>query len=246
MKKEKKRKTLYIFSYGIRPSQITLETLSALKKCDLVFSHSLEGGAGDFISGACKEFRMLRELDQRQTVNSVKKAFLTRGTVGFLTYGNPFFLNATTALINMEMKRAGICVRVMPAVSSFDAIINLMDLNKYSASGLRLVELATVMEDVPLTPEMDTLFFVVGELNLKENDRHRERFFEKLKKTYPGAQAAVLINCACIGDESGRLIKTSVARLKKAFGRADKVTTLFIPAVTNNAIGHRQKGCHKL
>jgi uncharacterized protein YabN with tetrapyrrole methylase and pyrophosphatase domain len=239
MKNEKKEKTLYIFSYGLRPSQITLETLSALKKCDLVFSHSLEGGAGDFISGACKEFRMLRGLNQRQIAGSVRQAFRTRGTVGFLTYGNPFFLNATTALINAEMKRAGVCVRVMPAVSSFDDIINLLDLNKYSTSGLRLVDAAVVMEDIPLTPEMDTLFFVIGVLNLKENSRHREKFFKKLSKIYPGAQAAVLVNCACIGDESGRLIRTSVARLKKAFNKVDKVTTLFIPAAANNAEGKK-------
>ena len=235
----KEEKTLYIFSYGLRPSQITLETLAALKKCDLVFSHSLEGGTGDFISKACKEFRLLRELNQRQIVSSVKKAFLTCRTVGFLTYGNPFFLNATTALINTEMKRAGICVRVMPAVSSFDAIVNLMDLNKYSTSGLRLVDVAAVMEDIPLTPEMDTLFFVIGDLNLKRNCRHREKFFKNLKKTYPGIQSCVLINCACIGDGSGRLIKTSVARLNKAFNKVDKVTTLFIPAVANNAIGKK-------
>jgi len=227
----KKEKLLYIFSFGMKPSQITLETLAALKKCDVVFSHCLDGREGDFISGACKEFRMLRGLNGLQISGLVKKAFLTRATVGFLTYGNPFFLNATTALINAEMKKAGICVRVIPAVSSFDAIINLMDLNRYSTSGLRLVDVAAVRKDVPLTPEMDTLFFVIGDLNLKGNGRYREKFFEKLKKTYSREHSVFLVNCARIGAESGRLMRTSVARLKKTFNKADEVTTLFIPAV---------------
>lgn len=227
----KKKKTLYIFSYGLKPSQITLETLSGLKKCDIVFSHCLSQGPGNFISKACKEFRMLEKLGVSRISEEILKAFLTRETIGFLTYGNPFFLNATTARINKVMKKAGIGVQVLPAVSSFDSMINLMAQNKYSAYGLRLVDVAFVLRDVPLTPEMDTLFFVVGDLNLKGNELLRDKFLNKLKRTYPETQEAVLINCADITDESDRQLKTSVARLKKDFHGADKATTLFIPAV---------------
>ena len=45
----KKRKTLIMASYGLEPKHITLETMAALKKCDAVFSHCLDGGKGDFI-----------------------------------------------------------------------------------------------------------------------------------------------------------------------------------------------------
>lgn len=228
----KKEKTLVICSYGLEPKHITLETLAALKKCGAVFSHSLEGGTGDFIAQSCAEFVSLRGLSAPGITARLKKAFADHDTVGFLTYGNPCFLNATTALIKAGMAAAGVKVSVLPAVSSFDSIVNLLDLNKFSLAGLRLADVAASMDKMRFTPELDTLFFVAGDLAPKRNNRFRASFLKGLAAAYPAGHPVIIINCPCIGNASGRLIKTAVSKLGGVFAKVDKASTIFVGAVT--------------
>lgn len=227
----KKSKTLIIASYGLQPKHVTLETLAVLKKCGVVFSHCLDRGGNDPLARSCARFEPLRGLSLTETAGRVKKAFAGHDTVGFITYGNPFFLNATTALINKEMAAAGISVTVLPAVSSFDSIVNLLDLNKFSLDGLRLVDTAAAMERLKFTPAMDTLFFVVGDLNLKGNEKYRAAFLKGLEGTYPARHPVTIINCPTIENDAGRLIRTTVSKFKAAFSKADLVSTILVPAL---------------
>ncbi|MBI4351884.1 MAG: hypothetical protein HY550_10620 [Elusimicrobia bacterium] len=227
----KKRKTLIIASFGLQPKQVTLETLAGLKRCGLVFSHCLERGGKDLLTRSCPGFVSLRGLSLAGTAAKVKKAFSSFDTVGFITYGNPFFLNATAALINKEMAAAGINVTVLPAVSSFDSIVNLLDLNKFSLNGLRLVDMAAAMKALRFTPEMDTLFFVAGDLNLKGNGKCRSAFLGGLEENYPAGHPVTVINCPTIEDDAGRVIKTTVSKFKTVFPKVDIVSTILVPAV---------------
>ena len=226
----KKEKRLIICSYGLEPKHITLETLAALKKCGAVFSHSLEGGG--LVARSCKKFECLRGLTAAGITARLKEAFADHDTVGFLTYGNPFFLNATTPLIMAGMAAAGVKVSVLPAVSSLDSIVNLLDLNKFSLTGLRIVDLAACMDDLRITPEMDTLFFVAGDLNLKGKEKYREAFCKGLAAAYPGVHPVAIVNCPSIEDAGGRLIKTTVSKLRGAFSKVDKASTIFVPAAS--------------
>jgi uncharacterized protein YabN with tetrapyrrole methylase and pyrophosphatase domain len=227
----KKRKTLIIASFGLLPKQVTLETLAGLKKCGIVFSHSLDRGGNELIARSCARFEPLRGLSLDETAGRVKKAFSSHDTVGFITYGNPFFLNATAALINREMKAAKINVEVLPAVSSFDSIVNLMDLNKFSLNGLRLVDTAAAMKAMKFTPAMDTLFCVIGDLNLKGNGKYKAAFLKGLAVAYPGSHPVSIINCPAIEDPAGRLVKTTVSKFKAVFSKVDKTSTVLVPAV---------------
>ncbi len=229
--KVKKTKTLIIASYGLQPKHVTLETLAVLKKCGIVFSHCLDRGGKDLLARSCARFEPLRGLSLAETAGRVKKAFSSYDTVGFITYGNPFFLNATTALINKEMAAAGIAVAVLPAISSFDSIVNLLDLNKFSLNGLRLVDTAAAMEQMKFTPAMDTLFFVVGDLNLKGNEKYRAAFLKGLEENYPAKHPVTIINCPTIENDLGRLVKTSVSKFKTVFSKADLVSTILVPGV---------------
>jgi len=230
-KPPKKEKTLILASYGLKPGQVTLETLAALKKCGAVFSHSLDGGKDDFIARSCAGFESLRGLAGAGIAAKLKAAFHSHDTVGFVTYGNPFFLNATTDLIAAGMAAEKVRVRVLPAVSSFDSIVDLLDLNKFSLNGLRLVDTAACMDNMGFTPEMDTLFFVAGDLNLKGNAKYRAAFLKGLAAAYPGAHPVSVINCPSIENASGRLIRTTVAGLGRVFGKVDKATTILVAGI---------------
>ena len=227
----KKEKRLVICSYGLEPKHITLETLAALKKCGAVFSHSLEGGSGDFIAQSCAQFENLRGLDGPGIAARLKEAFEEHDTVGFLTYGNPFFLNAATVLIKAGMAAAKVKVSVLPAVSSFDSIVNLLDLNKFSLTGLRLVDAAASLAALLFTPEMDTLFFSAGVLGPGRGNKRRAEFLKGLAAAYPGGHPVSIVNCPCIGNASGRLIKTTVSRLGGVFAKVNNVSTILVPAV---------------
>jgi hypothetical protein len=227
----KKEKRLVICSYGLEPKHITLETLAVLKKCGAVFSDSLEGGTGDFIAQSCAEFENLRGLSAPGITARLKEAFAGHDTVGFLTYGNPGFLNATTVLIKAGMAAARVKVSVLPAVSSFDSIVNLLDLNKFSLTGLRLVDVAASMDNMRFTPGMDTLFFVAGDLKTGKNYKYRVSFLKGLAAAYPGGHPVTIVNRPCIGNVSGWLIKTTVSGLGGVFSKVDKASTIFIGAV---------------
>jgi len=231
-------KTLLFASYGLEPKHITLETLAALKKCGVVFSHCLDGGKGDFIAKACPNFKSLRGLSIEKTAARVKAAFSACDLVGFLTYGNPFFLNATAVLVKRAAEAAGIKVKVLPAVSSFDAIVNLMDLNEFSRAGLRLVDAsaaAAKADGLTFTPEMDTLFFVLGDLDFSSGRGAGAAFLKGLGAAYPKDHPVSIINCPTIEDAEGRLVTAAVSRLKTAILKADKVSTILVPAVRGKA-----------
>jgi hypothetical protein len=99
-------------------------------------------------------------------------------------------------------------------------------------TGLRVVDLAACMDALRITPEMDTLFFVAGDLNLKGNGRYRASFLKGLAAAYPGAHPVTILNCPSIKDVSGRLVRTTVSGLGGVFAKVDKASTIFVGAVT--------------
>ena len=108
--------------------------------------------------------------------------------------------------------------------------MNLLDLNKFSLAGLRLVDTAASMNDMRFTPDTDTLFFVAGDLKSKGNDKYRASFLKGLAAAYPGAHPVTIVNCPCIGNVSGRLIKTTVSKFGGVFAKVDNVSTILVPA----------------
>ncbi|OGS61284.1 MAG: hypothetical protein A3J79_07925 [Elusimicrobia bacterium RIFOXYB2_FULL_62_6] len=227
----KNEKNLVIASYGLEPGQITIETLAALKACDTVFSPSLAGRAGNFIAKACPGFKPLKNRSQAGTVLAVKKAFLKAGSVGYLTYGNPLFLNFTAGRLIKEMEKAGVRIRVLPAVSSVDSIINLLFRDGFSAAGLRLVDVSACARSMRFAPEMDTLFFLAGEPGFKGDKKLSAAFLKGLAKAYPADHPVSLIDCPCIGEPAGRLLEGRIGGLAKMFPKAGKATTVFVPAL---------------
>ena len=109
--------------------------------------------------------------------------------------------------------------------------MNLLDLNKFSLAGLRLVDTAASMNDMRFTPDTDTLFFVAGDLKSKGNDKYRASFLKGLAAAYPGAHPVTIVNCPCIGNVSGRLIKTTVSKFGGVFAKVNNVSTIFVGAV---------------
>lgn len=224
-------KRLYLFSYGLRPEHITMETLAAMRECGEVYSHCLDAATARLFRRYAPGLKLTAGLDRRQTAEAAVKGLERHDTVGFLTYGNPLFLNQTAAEVLAAAARKKARVKVFAAVSSFDALVNLFGLNKYSDGSLRVADTATLVYAPLFTPGTDTLFFVPDVLNLPENAARRGKFTAAARKAYPAAAPAYLADCASISSGSASVMKGTVGGLAALLKKVNERHTLFIPAV---------------
>lgn len=228
-------KKLYIFSYGLYPGQITLETLAAMRECGEVYSHCLDKNTARQFLKFAPGLISTAGLDRSATALAAMRGFRKHETVGFLTYGNPLFLNQTAAELLRAAQEKKVRVEVFAAVSSFDALVNLFNLNKYSRRGLRLADTASMASLPEFTPGMDTLFFVPDVLNAPGSGAARKLFLAAAKKAYPAGAPVYLADCASVSSREARVLKGRISALPSLLGKLNERHTIFIPAVENEA-----------
>lgn len=224
-------KKLYIFSYGLYPGQLTLETLAAMRECGAVYTHCLDAATARQFVKLSPGIRLTAGLDRLQTARAAVAGLKKYDTVGFLTYGNPLFLNQTAAELMKAAKKKNVEVEVLAAVSSFDALVNLFNLNKYSSGSLRVADTAALVGRTVFTPEEDTLFFVPDVLNLPVNAGFKKKFIAAAQKAYPPAAPVYLADCASISSRVPAVIKGKISGLPALLKRLNERHTIFIPAV---------------
>jgi len=224
-------KKLYIFSYGLYPEQITLETLAAMRECGEVYSHCLDAATARKFAAYAPGLRLTAGLDRRQTAEAAARGLEKHDTVGFLTYGNPLFLNQTAAELIAAALRKKARVKVFAAVSSFDALVNLFNLNKYSDGSLRVADTATLVYRPVFTPGTDTLFFVPDVLNLPANAALKKKFVAAAQKAYPASAPVYLADCASISSREAAVLKGKISSLPALLAKVNERHTLFLPAV---------------
>jgi len=224
-------KKLYIFSYGLYPGQVTLEALAAMKECGAVYTHCLDEATAARFAGLAPGLKLNTGLDREGTARAAVAALAKHDTVGFLTYGNPLFLNQTAAEVMRAAAAKKAAVRVFAAVSSFDALVNLFNINKFSPRGLRLADAAESIDAPHFTPDMDTLVFVPDVLNLKSNAAAKKKFLAAAKAAYPPSAVVYLADCASISASQAKVLKGTVGALASLLGKVNERHPLFIPAV---------------
>jgi len=115
----------YLIGIGLKPGHLTVEAISALKKCGEVF---LEKYTSDFPSGTTSELEMLtgksvRELGRHE----VEEEFVKRlpgareKNIALLVIGNPLFATTHVQLL-IDAENAGIRWHVIPGISIQDCI----------------------------------------------------------------------------------------------------------------------------
>lgn len=224
-------KKLYIFSYGLYPEQITLETLAAMRECGEVYSHCLDAATARQFLRYAPGLKLTAGLDRRATAEAAVRGLAAHDTVGFLTYGNPLFLNQTAAELMAGARRRGALVKVFSAVSSFDALVNLFNLNEYADGSLRVADTATLIYAPVFTPGTDTLFFVPDVLNLPVNAALKKKFVGAAQKAYPPSAPAYLADCASISSRKTTVLKGKISALPALLSKLNERHTLYIPAV---------------
>lgn len=223
------KKNLYIFSYGLKQAHITLETLGALRKCGVVYTPAVDKISAAKLEKLMPDLKHIDGMSEKETIRSVLGGFKSHNTVGFLTYGNPMFINGYQHTLAAAASRREIRVKFFEAVSSIDALMTLFNLNLMNE--LRLIEISRLREETILTPGIDSMFFSAYQLHAPEMMRRKELFLSKAAAAYP-ADAAVYLAACCVGERGADsfILKSSVKELRSLLGKADKKHTLFIPA----------------
>jgi hypothetical protein len=224
-------KKVYIFSYGLQSSHITLETLAAMRECGVIYTHCLDAASARHFSRLAPGLKLLNGLDRRRTARAAVAGLKKHDTVGFMTYGNPLFLNQTAAEVMAAAAEKKAQCRVFAAVSSFDAMVNLFNLNNFSLRGLRVVDTATSMDRGDFTPDMDTLFFVPYALNRPANAAIKKRFIAAAAKAYPPSARVYLADCASVAFDEPRVLKGHMGAFGPLLAKLNERHTLYIPAV---------------
>jgi len=227
-------KKLYIFSYGLYPGQVTLETLAAMRECGAVYTHCLDKSTAARFVKLAPGLKLNTGLGREATARAAVAALAKHDTVGFLTYGNPLFLNQTASEVMKAAAGAGARVAVFAGVSSFDALVNLFNLNKFSSRGLRVVDAAASIDAPHFTPEMDTLVFVPDVLNLPANAAARKKFVAAARRAYPPSAPVYLADCASISASEAKILKGTVGALPALLKKVHERHTVFMPAARKN------------
>jgi len=225
------KKTLNIFSYGLKFSHITLETIEAFKTCGVVYCPVFDKVMAAKFSAKFRELGPKLELfswtGQAHMDKLVLAGFAAQSTVGMLTFGNPAFLNQPFHKLAETAAARGIQTVFFNAVSSIDALITLFRLNLENE--LRLVETTRFTKKTVLTPGVNTMFFSIHD-GSPAGRRSKQVFLSRLSAAYRADAAVYLAACGAGENGEDSLLKSTVGELALLLGRATEKHTLFIPA----------------
>ncbi|HEX9319704.1 MAG TPA: SAM-dependent methyltransferase [Nitrososphaeraceae archaeon] len=179
--KDHLQRQIFICGIGLRaPHHLTIETLDALDKCNLIFSILQESDKqylprslqNKFVSlWSLYQPGELRSVSYQKQVNKIIDEAIRNSPIAYLTQGNPVFFDSVTQGIIREGKLNSINVEVLPAISSLDTIfVDLLidvapGLQIYEASALMLhnIELRTDVPCMLLQPHVFGTLYVAGE-----------------------------------------------------------------------------------
>lgn len=226
------KKELAFASFGLYPEQITLETVSALRKCGKVYLTCVRKEQAGLLLSLFPGAELVSAIKFEDLVKKVMGAFREHDLVGVLDYGDPSFLCAFSERLRLECLKTRTGFRKYQAVSSLNALIADLGLGDLGPAGLYL---ATAHHwDIPskfIDPAVPLLLFSPDRTRLDGDPQGLlARVVKDIRRAYPPDHEMYFISCrsAATGKKSSRKIK--VSQLGRSISGLKFDTTMFIPA----------------
>lgn len=226
----KGKKYFFSIGYGIKPDQITLETLHILKSCDLVYM--LPDRNISYFRKFSANIEVLPGSAKRTLPRLLAAKLKLHDKIAFLSYGNPVFINSDTASFSKYDFGPGVTVRHVEAVSSFDALLTYFNLNnshagRFLSGGIHLIEAeAVVIGKAALDPNNETCIY---SLQWLLNGGNMSSFMRKVKKAYT-PEAELYLFSAYANSSSSVSIPATIKSLPALLKEQDILqSTLYIP-----------------
>ena len=231
------KKELVFGSFGLYPEQITLETISSLRKCGKVFLTCVKPDRAELLFSLFPNAELVSAIAFEALVRKVIGAFSEYERVGVLDYGDPSFLCVFSERLRKECFKKKIGFRKCHAVSSLNALIADLGLGELKPAGLYLA--SAHYWNVPsafIDPSVPLLLFCPDRL-MQCRDRRSglARLAKDIQRVYPPGHYLHFVGCrGAVGKKRNRKVK--VARLRSALPDLKFDTTIYIPAVDKKRI----------
>lgn len=222
MAKKKPMRTVVIGSLGIVPDNLTLETVRELRSCGKLFVvPDLRRFPGAKLN---KRIEAIGGLSPARQAKKVLSALTRHRKAGVLTYGSPAFLCGVAAELRAACRgREDVELRILDAVSSFDAILGFLCV-KGIASPTCLEYRVMSCRSRVLELDRRVPALICEAHGAKKADLRR--LLAAVRKTYPASHPVHL--AACLGPGS-KLVTCRASDLEAALRTAGPETTLYIP-----------------
>ena len=233
--------SLTICGFGMDLNQMTLETVEALMRAEIVFSDALDEPTWDFIRAYCSDVRNLNTLAGEGSHNVVapKKVAITLQAVAdgkrvvVLNFGHPTFLSSLAQGLIDGCSERGFEYRVLNGISSLGAVLAQLELTGLWG-GLHVYDaddFSGLITVVPLQPKVPTIIVKVGYLLKPEQKDRLKPFLARLCEFYPADHPVVLVECPWISNKEGRKVETTIANIGSAIENPNEFLTLFLPSL---------------
>ena len=251
-KREQPDEQLLICGFGLRPRQLTLETLRALKECRTVFHDFLDAKAESYarkLFPGLKDLRKLRRSgDPEAMADAVLSAAAKGHTIAFLGYGNPITPHSTAEVLIRRCRKTGLPHRVINSLSVLDEILIAAG-DPVLDFGLQLfpsdVLLARKVRLSPWTPTVTMLrshLWALTGAGIAGLVKH-------LGTIYPPEHRLLLIPCPGMPGKPGLKLEIPLPRLAAALKKLPEKersnAALFIPMCAPDVPGRSSRYCPK-
>jgi siroheme synthase len=222
-----KRGSLVLCSYGLSVNQITLETLAALRDCDVVCSEALSEGSRRALESICPPIEPLNGRRSDEIVESLISQVRKGRKVAYLTCGDPMVWNERCETLVARCEREGLDHRVYRGISYLNELLGILRLTHHAGSiGVHVRSMGTRVDGFNV--EVPALVFLFGH---KSKGVDADLFIDGVQRAYPEEHGLEVL-CS-VHAEPGVLHRKSyrVRELRRAWEESDDQNTLYIPAV---------------
>ncbi len=227
---------LVLASYGLNDRQMTIETLVALRECDLIYSESLDGDSRASLERTCPPIISLRDIAPDDVTDLLISEVRKGKNVAYLTYGDPGILSPCERFVS-RCEKEKIEYRLYPAISSLNVLLWQEKLIKSGAAGVLLswvgAEIRAFCIDIP------ALVFLFGVKPF--NSASVASLIVNIQRAYPSDHVVEVLSYAASTPDNPRRRKYAVSELARAWREADNQSTLYLPAVGRRVAKARKR-----
>ena len=228
-------KEMVLGSFGLETTQITVETLGAMKKCDKVFLSALEEAEARRLSAYFPATESISRMPWEKQEKLLENFFRSGNRAGVIHYGDPDFLCGLTFNLDKFCRERGIKFTVLRAVSSLPPLLRLLEQGNLGGRGVRLVCLRP--DNWPaikqsLDPDIPTFIFEPDALTAPKNATLRRDFLSAMSGKYPPERKCILTTVGNLRETGDTLIPCTVSTLGKNLSKITPRTTLYIAGKT--------------
>jgi hypothetical protein len=235
-----------VLGVGLRgAADVTLGTLAEIQACDLVLHlvngveivSALHAWNSNVVSllPLYQEGKLDLEVYEDITLTVLREA-RTRGRVGLVVMGHPSIYVAPTQLLLQLAQPHGVAVHVIPALSSIDAIMPVIELD-IGSTGLQVYDANRLVDyDILPRPDVPLLIFQAGCFGsgyitrLRPNRPDRlQRLVDHLCRVYPRAHAISVLECQMSAPHKAVNWRLPLATLAANSHLVSYNSTLYLP-----------------